>query len=102
MSNKFIIYVTIIALILILGIPTYIKVNNSYKERVILTLENKIKVKAIQCWNEKKCLDNTIYLSNLYELNYLDTLINPLTKKAVNKSSYVEKVNDKIIVKLYN
>ncbi len=102
MNNRFIIYVTIIALILILGIPTYLKVNNKYKERVILTLENKIKVKAIQCWNEKKCTNNIVYLKDLYNLDYLDTLTNPITKKAVNSSSYVEKKDDKIIVKLYN
>jgi len=102
MNNKFIIYVTIIALILILGIPTYLKVNNNYQKRVILTLENKIKVKAIQCWNEKKCLESTVYLRDLYKLEYLDTLINPITKKAINEASYVSKDNDKIIVKLYN
>lgn len=102
MSNKLIIYVTIIALILILSIPTYIKVNNNYKAGVILTLKSKIKVKAIQCWNEEKCLDNTIYLRDLYNLNYLDKIINPVTKKAVNSASYVTKMDDKIIIKLFD
>ncbi len=102
MSNKLIIYVTLIALILIIGIPTYIKVNNNYETRVILTMKNKIKVKAIQCWNESKCLNDTIYLNELYENGYLEEVINPVTKKAVNDASYVKKSGEEITIKLFN
>ncbi|HOP65498.1 MAG TPA: hypothetical protein PLX66_00515 [Bacilli bacterium] len=98
MTNKFIVYITILALILIIGIPTYLKVNKNYQERAILTIENKIKIKAVQCWNENKCPNNIIYLNDLYDLNYLDKVINPLTKEEINKEAYVEKEEDNTIV----
>ena len=101
MLNKLTIFVTIIAIILIIGVPTYYKVNSRYESRVELTMKNKIKVKAIQCWNDSKCPNDTVYLSDLYKTGYLDKVINPVTKKAINDYSYVKKENGKLIIKVF-
>ena len=100
-GTKFIIYVTFIAIILILGIPTYNKVNANHKNRVYLTQKEKFKTKANQCWNDNICTDTKIYLKDLYNNNYLDPLIDPNTKKEFNENSYVEKENEEVIVKLF-
>ena len=100
-KNKFIIFVTIVAITLMLGIPTYSKVHNNHKTRVYMTLKEKLKTKAIQCWSENKCESDTIYLKDLYSNNYLDKLIDPMTNKEVNENSYIQKDNKEVVVKLF-
>ncbi len=101
MTNRLVVFITIIAVILIIGIPTYNKVSDRYESRVDLTIKNKIKVKAIQCWNENRCLNDIVYLSDLYEIGYLDEVIDPITKKAISASSYVTKENGDIVINIF-
>ena len=89
--NKITIYITIISIVLIIGIPTLYKVINKNHDRLYLVNE-KLAVEAAQkCFIDEKCIDTKITLDQLYKNKYLsEQLIDPVTKAIYNKGSYVE------------
>jgi len=94
-TNKITIIVTIIAILLILGIPTVYKVVNNHQNKLYQVVEQKIINSAKKCYYEEKCKEKKILLKTLYELNYLDKVSNPITKEYYNEESYVEFKNNK-------
>ena len=89
-TNKMTIIFSIITIFLIIGIPTTYKVIKNHQNNLIKSVESKIIDAAKKCYFEDKCQYNKIYLKDLYDLNYLDELSNPITKEYYNKDSYVE------------
>lgn len=87
--NKYFIGVTIAIVVgLIIGVSSY-KVITDHNEKVLLVEKKYIVETAQRCINEKKCSGNTITLQTLYDLNYLDTQVNGVTKEYYNPESYV-------------
>ena len=90
-KNKVIIYTTIVALILIIGIPTIYKVIKNHNAKLYEVTEKRIIEAAKKCWNESKCQTDTITLKELYELDYLEKEANPVTKKYYSENSKIIK-----------
>lgn len=90
-KNKVIIYTTIIAIILIIGIPTIYKVVKNHHTKLYTISEKRIIEAAKKCWNEDKCKNDTITLKDLYDLKYLEKEANPVTKKYYAESSKIIK-----------
>lgn len=99
-TNKITIIGSIIAIILIISIPTIYKVVKNHNNNLISVVEDKIIEAAKQCYFEEKCNDNKIYLKDLYSLEYLEKVSNPITKEYYNDNSYVLRENDKFTFKV--
>ena len=99
-TNKITIIGSIIAVLLILGIPTIYKVVKNHHNNLYQVVEDKIINSAKKCYYEEKCLNDKIYLSELYELQYLEKVSDPISKEYYNVESYVkrEDQNFKFIV----
>jgi len=95
-KNKVIIYITIIAIILIIGCPTVYKVIKNHKEKLIMITEKRIIEAAQKCWNEDNCVEEEISLKELYENNYLEKEADPITKKYYNENSKIIKKEEGI------
>ena len=84
-TNKIVIYVTIIAVTLIIFVPTFYKVININQQRL-----NEVNEKLVT-ENEGKCQNKIVTLNELYNLGYItQDIVNPKTKEIYSKDSYVE------------
>lgn len=89
-TNKITIYVTIIAILLIISVPTIYKVVKTNHEKLYLVTEKLVIENAEKCIYEKKCNKNKVTLRDLYEKGYLkDEVIDPVSKTVYSKESYV-------------
>lgn len=90
-TNKIVIYVTIIAIIIIVGCPTFYKVVKENHQNLYVVTNKLIIEAAERCYYEEKCEGNIITLKDLYNKNYLEeSVIDPVTKIVYDDSSYVE------------
>ncbi|MBE6148857.1 MAG: hypothetical protein E7167_05175 [Firmicutes bacterium] len=94
-TNKIVIYITIIAIIIIVGCPTFYKVIKE-NHRKLYVVTNKLVIEAAQrCYYEKQCESNKITLKELYEKKFLEeNIIDPVTKIVYDENSYIE-INEK-------
>lgn len=76
-------------LILIIAIPSVIKVNKRHNDRLMHVTIAKITQSAEDCYYDKICPANKITLKELYDNNYLEEIANPITKEYYNEKSYV-------------
>ena len=90
-TNKTIVIGTIIVIIVIIGIPTTYKVIKNHQNNLIKSTESKIVEAAKKCYFEENCSEQKIYLKDLYSLEYLEKISNPITKEYYNENSYVER-----------
>ena len=89
--NKIFITLTLfIIVVAVLGLTAY-KVVNDHNEKLLLVKSEYIIEKAKNCLNEKKCTGTKVTLKTLYDLGYLETQVNPVTKEYYSESSYVLK-----------
>lgn len=98
--NKIIIPGTIIIIVLMIGIPTFINVTKDHEKKLIKVSENKIKEAAKKCFLDGKCEGSEITLQTLYDLKYLENQVNPTTKKYYDSSSIIKYEDKKIILDL--
>lgn len=89
---------TIIAIFLIIGIPTMAKLKDEQDKSIELVITNKIKDNANRCWNTNTCTSNKVYLKDLYNLGYLEQIINPKTKEYISEESYAIKESNLVKV----
>lgn len=90
-TNKITIIGSIIAVLLIITIPTIYKVVKNHQKNLYRVVEEKIISGAKKCYYEEKCLEEKITLKDLYALNYVEKVSNPITKEYYNEESYVER-----------
>lgn len=91
MKNKIIISITLLIIFgSIIGYTTY-KVINKHNTKLLHVKSEYIIEQAKNCFNEKKCTGTKVTLKTLYELDYLDTQVNPVTKEYYNEEDYVLK-----------
>ena len=85
--NKIFITLTLfIIVVVVLGLTIY-KVVDDHNEKLLHVKSEKAK----NCLNEKKCTGTKVTLKTLYDLGYLETQVNPVTKEYYSESSYVLK-----------
>ncbi|MBQ6841287.1 MAG: hypothetical protein IJO63_04140 [Bacilli bacterium] len=90
-TNKIVIYVTILAIIIIIACPTFLKVINENHRKLYIVNNKLITEAAERCYYEKKCDSKNITLQTLYDLDYLaEEVIDPVSKIVYDASSYVE------------
>ena len=94
-TNKITVIGSVIAILLIISIPTIFKVVKNHQDNLYQALEEKVINAAKKCYYEEKCIDTNITLKELYELNYLDKINNPISKEYYNEKSYVEYKDNK-------
>ena len=87
--NKVIINITIVAIILIILIPTVYNIIKKHNDRLIKVTEKRIEEAAKDCYLKDICKDNKITLKVLYDNKYLEKESNPITKEYYNEESYV-------------
>ena len=92
--NKVIINITIVAIILIILIPTVYNIIKTHNDRLIKVTEKRIEEAAKDCYLKDICKDNKITLKVLYDNKYLEKESNPITKEYYNEESYVLVKND--------
>lgn len=98
--NRIVIPGTIVIIILMIGIPTFINIKKDHENKLINVTQSKIKEQAKKCFLDEKCTGEQTTLQNLYDLGYLDIQVNPITKKYYDESSIIKYENKKIILDL--
>jgi len=98
--NKIVISGTLLIIIIMIGIPTFINVRNDHENKLIKASEQRILEAAYKCYLEKKCTTNYVTLQDLYDMKYLEVQTNPVTKKYYNSDSKIKKEDNKIILEL--
>lgn len=89
-TNKIIIIFSILVIMLLLFIPTTYKVIKNHNNNLTQVVENKIIEAVKKCYYEDNCKNEKVTLRELYELNYLEPISNPISKEFYNEDSYVE------------
>lgn len=97
--NKVIINITIVAIILIILIPTVYNIIKKHNDRLIKVTEKRIEEAAKDCYLKDICKDTKITLKVLYDNKYLEKESNPITKEYYNEESYVLVKNNTYIFK---
>ncbi len=88
-KNKILIYGTIIAIILIISIYSFVLVYLDHQDKRYLVMEKKVTEAALKCYNENSCSNETIKLQELYDKSYLSNIVNPKNKEYLNPESII-------------
>lgn len=90
MNRKIILGTFLIIILLIGGFTTY-KVIKGHNDRLLLVSEKYIIEKAKKCYDRKICVNDIVTLKELYDLEFLDIQVNPVTKEYYKDLSYIKK-----------
>lgn len=88
--NKFIVFITIIGLGLLIGVPTVNKVVKEHRDSIYKVNEGAIIAAAKECYYKKECPSRRVTLQELYDKQYLKKIFfNPETKAEYSNDSFV-------------
>ncbi len=93
-KNSLIIYTTIIAVLIIIIIPTTYTICKRHNDRLLEVSYKRIEEAAKNCYLNDVCLADKITLKELYDNKYLMKESNPVTKEYYKDTDYVLKKND--------
>jgi len=94
-TNKIVSYVTIIAIVIIIGFPTFYKVVKDNHNKLYVVTNKLVTEAAERCYYEEKCQNKKITLKELYDNKYLtEDVIDPVSKIVYDETSYIE-INEK-------
>lgn len=97
LSNYTILITTIFILIVIIIVASIIKINNNYDEKLLYAMKTKVEYYAERCYLEKNC-SGEITLSTLYDRDYLEEIVNPVTKEIIDYNTVINYNNGVIII----
>lgn len=98
--NKIIVQLTVIGAVLIIALPTLIKIYQGHQERLYEVATKKIKESALACFQNFEC-ENSVTLGDLKEKGYLGMdVVNPKTKTYFPDDLIL--VNDQFTVSFQN
>lgn len=90
-TNKIVVYITIIAILIIVGVPTFYKVVKDNHEKLYIVTNKLVIESAERCYYEEKCENEKVTLKELYEKEYIKKeVIDPVSKIVYDEMSYVE------------
>ncbi len=92
-QNKIIFYITLVAVGLIIGIPTVKKIQQKHLERLMTVEVLNIKEKAMHCYLKNECQNDKIFLKDLIDKKYLIRGIDPRTDEYFKDDVYVKIIN---------
>ncbi|MBR1413961.1 MAG: hypothetical protein IJ574_04775 [Bacilli bacterium] len=90
------IYGTILLLITILIVSGGIVVKNRHENKMYVVVEKEILEAANKCKLDDVCNDSEVDLEYLYENNYLNEQINPVTKRKYDSNLTINFANPKV------
>ncbi len=90
MKQKTINILLIIIIILLIIIPTIWYVNKVHNDDLWLVVNKEVVEAADKCKNNNECNDSTVTLDYLISKNYIVKIYDPITKEAINGTSYVD------------
>lgn len=94
-KNSIVMIIYLLLIIILCGFIVYKLVIN-HESRLYNVLYSEIKYKAKKCYLDKKC-DENMYLYELYDKKYLDTMYDPISKEELNKNIKI-KIKDKDVI----
>lgn len=98
-SNKLIIYITIISVLLIIACPTLYKIVKKNHERLYKVSEKYIIESAEKCYLDGKCKKLNVTLKDLYDNKYIkEELIDPVTKEVYKDTIFIEIKKDGSVI----
>ena len=95
--NKTIIFTSILIALVIITINTSIVVTKKHDERLIYSMKSRIEYYAKRCFLEEKCA-GTMTLNTLYENDYLEEQVNPVTKEVLDSNIIIEFKDGEVII----
>lgn len=95
-KNKIKFFIPIILMFVILIITSY-KIVKNREDKLYQTLDGKIEFAFKKCYLKGDCEEKTT-LEELYNLNYLEILYDPVTKEMLDKNIIIEYKEDKVII----
>lgn len=96
-SNFSIFLTTITLLIVFVTTVTTIELNQRHEDKLIYSMESKIKYYAKRCYLENNCKD-IVTLKDLYDRKYLTQVVHPVTKEIVDETTTISYANNEIII----
>ena len=96
-SNKSLIFLTIVLLIAVIVVATLLKITEIHDERLIYAMESKISYYAKRCYLEGNC-DGDVTLADLYDRGYLEEIVNPVTKEIISKDTIISYNDNEISI----
>lgn len=87
-SNKVIFYLALIAIIVLIAVPTISKINQTHTERLLKVEVLYMKEKAMACYLKNECKEK-VTLKELVEKKYLTRGIDPRTNEYFKDDVYV-------------
>lgn len=94
MENKSTIII-IVSILLVFIIGAF-KVYESHIDKLYLVVNNKIKESARKCYLENKC-SGEITLKDLIDWEYIDVVIDPVSKEEMDQSLCIKYENDEVM-----
>ena len=91
---SYIIYFILGISLIILAISAY-KAEKNHEEKLYHALYSKIKENALECYLKQECLGK-INLQYLYDLKYLNELVDPVTKEVLDNNLCLEYNNEEV------
>lgn len=85
-TNKIFIIVTIFIVIMLVATPAFVNVYNKHRILLYNSVIDNCKYQALKCYREDNC-GTVITLQELYDLKYMETLVNPLTKEIYDSNT---------------
>ena len=95
--NKYIIYITIFAIILIICLPTTYTIIKKHNQKLTSVTHKRIEEAAKDCYYDFVCTNEKITLKELYEHGYLEKEGNPITKKYYDENMFVLKQENQFV-----
>lgn len=95
-KNKIKYFIPLIIIFVLLGVTIY-KIIKNREDKLYEVLYGEIEYKAKECFLNNACKDTTT-LEELYNLNYLETLYDPVTKEILDSKLTIEFKDDKVII----
>ena len=92
--NNIIYFIIIISSIIL--IASIYKAEKNYEEKLIFSTNKKITEAAKECFIRKDC-EGKITLQDLYNKEYLEEVINPVTKEVMDKNTCLEFKDEEVI-----
>lgn len=93
-QNKTIITLTIIAAVIMIALPTILKIYNHHEARLYEVATKKIIESAEECYRNQICKDHEITIRELKNTGYLETdIVNPKTKTFFDENIILEEHN---------
>ena len=92
-------FITILGLLVVISLAATVKLNDKHEERLIYAVETKVEYLAKRCYLEGNC-DGSITLETLYDLEYVDEVIHPITKEEIDSSKVITYVDGEYDFKL--